>query len=363
MTRRNFLILLLLAKVIFCFISWYVIGSITKLGDTQDYLRGYFLFRETWTSTAFIMSITGKLFSSLVGYNVIANFPFMLIGFYGIYLGTKQLVLTNSQWFGLLVCLCFPSTLMWTSIHSKEAVLNLFFGVLAFLLIKRLNGETWNVKEKIMLLITFALISFFKPLYAPAVFWFAFYSSTYNLRVKKLLITLTISLLGIASFIALLYIFEQELASYLQTFHRNFSATGELTRVGRVWQTVDDFLLDALNGMLIAFVGPTFNEAADKITLLPFFFEGIATLFIFAVLLLKSVAAPKGMYVHTFFMLFGGVVLFFFAQYPLGFFNPGSALRYKQAFQPFLFIMFFYFAFSSRNGQVNAQKSGQKYVS
>ena len=353
MTRRNFLILLLLAKVIFCFISWYIIGGITKLGDTQDYLQGYFLFRNDWTSTAFIMSITGKLFSSLVGYNVFANFPLMLLGFYGIYLGTKQLVLTRTQWFGLLACLCFPSTLMWTSIHSKEAILNLFLGAFALLLIRRLESGRWRSQEKVFLLITCSLVIFFKPLYAPAVLWLVFYASSYGFRMKKLILTTLVSLLGLGAFVVSLYIFEQELAAYIQVFHRNFSVQGELTRVGNVWQTVDDFLYDAFIGIFIAFVGPTLKEAANKIALLPFFIEGVVTLLIFLILLLKATVTRGGIYVHTFFMLFGGLVLFLLAQYPLGYFNPGSALRYKQSFQPFLFILFFYFAFSCKQGHKN----------
>ena len=349
MSQRNFLTLLLLAKVLFCFISWYIIGAMTQLGDTQDYLSGRFLYRENWASTAYIMSYFGKMFANLVGYNVFANFPLMLAGFWGCYIAVKNISLTNMQWFGLLICLCLPSTLMWTSIHSKEAVLNFLLGLFAYFLIKKLDGNSWDLRDKLILILTLLLIAFFKPLYVPAVSWFLFYTLSYGAKVKKVMVTAftTIALLSLFAFFIIT--FESELTSYLQLFHRNFSVQGELTRVGNVWRTVDEFLLAALGGMVISFIGPTLGEAAKHITMLPFFFEGVFSFVILIFLIIQGSRHRKGIYVHTFFMLSGGFILFLLAQYPVGYFNPGSALRYKQSFQPFLFIMLFYFAYSVRN--------------
>lgn len=347
MTRKQFLITLFLAKLVFSFISWYVIGGMTKLGDTQSYLQGEFLHRNDWSSTAFIMSFLGHWFAGLVGYNVIANFPLMLLAFYGICLATRRLNLGRSEWFGLLVLLCLPSTLMWTSIHSKEAVLNFLLGAFALLLIKRLDGEAWRFSEKMVLAAVVALIAFFKPLYVAPVAWFLFYAAAYNSKFKKTNLTLAVVSVSSILFVFGVLSFKTEFASFLNVFHKNFSVSGELTRIGNVWGSVEDFFLSAADGMFIAYIGPTLAEAFQHTKLLPFFIEGLLSLFVIIYLIARSTFRGSRMYVHTFFMLTGGVVLFLLAQYPQGYFNPGSALRYKQSFQPFIFIILFYFAYGS----------------
>ena len=353
MSKKQFFVSLVLAKLLFSFISWYVIGGMTQLGDTQSYLSGMFLYRNDWSSTAFIMSYFGKMFSNIVGYNVIANFPLLFIGLAGIWLGVKKIEMPAPYWLMFLLVMCMPSTLMWTSIHSKEAVLNALLGVLAYLLIHKISGEDWSVKHKVVLAVTYLMIAFFKPLYVPAISWFLLYAMTYQIKVKKVFITLTLSVLGIGLFALVIHLFYDQLSTYLQLFHRNFTTKGELTRIGNVWQSVDEFLLSALSGMFISFIGPTFMEAVKVITMLPFFVEGLATVFIIFYLILRASVKQSELYVHTFFMLFGGVILFLLAQYPVGFFNPGSAIRYKQSFLPFLFTILFYLAYDIRVRQVN----------
>jgi hypothetical protein len=113
---------------------------------------------------------------------------------------------------------------------------------------------------------------------------------------------------------------------------------GGSNRYNIQWNDVSDFFYNSLWGIPQGFIGPTLAESISKPIQFPVFLEGIAYLFILCYLfakLLKLAYASNKLRVYILPYFFVALVIVFIS-YPYLIFNPGSALRYKQAMHPIL---------------------------
>ena len=95
--------------------------------------------------------------------------------------------------------------------------------------------------------------------------------------------------------------------------------------------------------MFIAFIGPTFNEALNKPIQIISFLESMFILIIFTYLILVNVFNKLRFRIYIFIIIINCFFWFLFVHYPFGILNPGSALRYRSGFYPFLILLLFYF--------------------
>jgi hypothetical protein len=348
MNRRRILALLLAAKLLAGAAAWYVVGAFTKLGDTQDYLAGAHLDRENALSTTYLMSFSGHAFSAVLGYGFMANVPTLLMAWYGLVKSTKLLELDTGRWSLLLVMLLSPTFLLWTSIHSKEAVVNFCAGFVTYAIVARFKNLALDLWNTTLAVVAFVALVWIKPGYAPAFGWLLCFAVigpvTRHPRALSISITLFVGALGVV----LTGYFFDLLDELIPLFHRHFSAQGTLTRVGWGWSGVADFLTEMPVGIVVSFIGPTPAEVMESPLLLPFFLEGLLTLVAVAYMLVRATVRNGQLVVSRFVMLSGFVLLLLIAQYPFGYFNAGSAMRYRQAFYPALVVVLAAFAFDWR---------------
>lgn len=348
MSRPQFLLLLFISKLLCGLIAWYVIGSVTKLGDTQDYLSGFYLNRNNPLSTAYLMSLSGSIFSKIVGYNFLANLPLLLLSWFSLVIVTKDLCMKKVHWLFLFLLFLSPSYQIWTSIHSKEAIINFFFSLYLIAIIKSWLGKRISKTVLILSFMGFFLVVFFKPLYAPSLLWLAFFTAFIAKRKQIVLSSMITTLFAIVCSILIILLTYKLLDPVIKVFHLHFSADGDFSRPSHKWDSVSDMLYKIPGGMIIAFIGPKLSEALKVKIMLPFFIEGVSTLFIILTLLFNSTIKNGRILFLRLSMLLGFIALLLIGHYPQGYFNPGSAIRYKEAFYPTILVVLFFFSFDNR---------------
>jgi len=110
-----------------------------------------------------------------------------------------------------------------------------------------------------------------------------------------------------------------------------------------IWSAPFDFIRNLWWGLPISLIGPTLQEAILRPILLPVFLEGCFALWLFAYLFYRMMReAFIRSHSHVAAMILLGfvpaVMIGLLVNYPVGIFNPGSAIRYKQALAPLLYF-------------------------
>lgn len=324
------------------FFAMLVYAKVTTLGDTPRYLAGGEVGMDFWYNSTHMVGTVAYLFSQVVG-DLLANIPFVILSFFGIYYSVSRLDINRRQLFFLLVLLSFPSFGIWTSVASKEAVAVFFMGILLGAAIDYIKG----IRLSSYFLVWFALYLciLFKPQYLIGIFsLFVFIYLSKKLSLSgggKLLLLL---LFFIFSFL-ILFLFRSEINDLSFIIPAHFSLSAGSTRENTIWVNDFDVFWNAPYGMFIAFVGPTFSEALTKPAQLIAWVESMAILLVFFVGLLKltMVTYETGRVNIYYVGLFLTVTLWIlFVHYPFGALNPGSAIRYRENFYGFLVVFFYY---------------------
>ena len=242
-----------------------------------------------------------------------------------------------------LILLSFPTFGIYSSVASKEAIAVFFMGVILGFIIDIIKNRP--VGNYLLIIIAFYLCILFKPQYMigiSALLIYLFLSR--KLRLKGYGKLLLLVLFFIVSF-GLLYIFRYEINGLSFNMPLHFPLTDGSTRENTFW--VDDFdvFKNALYGMYLAFVGPTFTEATQKTPHLFAWIESMIILSTFAVgslkLYLVAIKTHKfNIYYLSIFLI--PTLWILFVHYPFGVLNPGSAIRYRENFYGFLVILFYF---------------------
>lgn len=321
----------------------FIFSRLVILGDTDRYLAG-----PTFGEISFIYNSTSMMdfFAhgiSLVASQFGAHLFFLSLAFYGVYLPLNKMNLTNKQLVIVLFFLSVPSFGVWTSIVSKESVSVFFMGVILASFID--YYERRKVTSKFLLFISLYLCTIFKPQYMVGIsslFIYLFLCRTFNLRAYGKLAVLI--LFAFCSF-TVLYLFRDYIDMLSLIMPQHFESDGSSTRENTVWLNQYDVFFNAPYGMFIAFVGPTFSEALSKPQFFLTFIESMLICCAFFYLVLKAVlisARRKSFNIHLFSVFFVVSTWLLFVHYPFGVLNPGSAVRYREGFYPFLVCLFYY---------------------
>ena len=111
-----------ISKIIYMFLALFVYTRFASLGDTLAYLNGSHVDMSIFfRSSTNMIGVSAYLLAKVFG-NILANIPFLMLAFYGIYYSVSRLILTRKELICLLLLLSLPSFSIWTSITSKESI-------------------------------------------------------------------------------------------------------------------------------------------------------------------------------------------------------------------------------------------------
>ncbi|QJD97538.1 hypothetical protein HH214_17495 [Mucilaginibacter robiniae] len=319
-----------------------VFSHLTTLGDTFAYLNSPLIFSSKifYSSTA-LMLFTGALFKAVFKADVLACIPLMLLSFYGVYYVVDRLNLYKLS--GIIILLVsMPNFGVWTSIHGKEAIGCFFSGVIAVMIIKKLNGK---YKLKFIDYFALYLCAMFKPQYLIYIIQALIFIELVNRLTDKRYLPFVLGCIIFFLNIVVLYFFRDFIDVLAKGMAANFNYNdpnlAKSTRSDAPWLVPYGFFKTAPYGMFIAFFGPTLSEMIAKPTHLLSGIESIIMIVCFIVLLIPRLTYNLNTFRFNptvfvaYFIIFAGIL---FMQYPFGFLNPGSAIRYRCNFY-LLFVM------------------------
>ncbi|MGR5246956.1 hypothetical protein ACPV4Z_00320 [Vibrio aestuarianus] len=323
-------------KFIYVFLAEFVYSKFTQLGDTARYLNsGFHLGTDSTSIMDFLGFFAGKLPPPFY------HLPMMLLSFYGV----SYLVNTLSKFdligtFNRRCCLFFlvslPSTGIWSSIHSKEAVGFFFVSIITSFLIKAnfQNGRLPNFVE----FLSIALCFIFKPQYMICFISLYSYISICQMLRSSAGIKFFILLIFVLVQILILYHFAALIDKLSFLIYSHFDVEGAMSTRENIFYEKWDFFKYAPYGMFIAFWGPTFQEAltsfAKSITFIESF--ALSSMLIYMILATFKRVLNGKFNVYFLGMLFFTLFWILLVHYPFGVFNPGSGIRYRTNFIPLL---------------------------
>ncbi|WP_404408571.1 hypothetical protein LG272_11030 [Pseudidiomarina marina] len=350
---NELLVLLLFAKILVLIAVWIGMGDSTQIGDTQDYISGKYIYRNDLLSTAYIMSVTGYFFNSITGSALVSNIPLLIVSYIAVVYFLKKASMPFKYNAIILTLLCLsPNYLLWTSLHSKEAVFNTAAFFYLGLLVSTQNStdirNSLKIIKSVLLLACLLIMCFFKVAYTPILLFIHFmilYKKYFKNNMILILIMLSFFLFLI---LIALKMYISELDSIFSVMHLHFSGDGDNTRLDHKWNGLADMLSDLPIGVVVSFWGPTISELSDKFYSPIFFIESFLWLCALIYFLSTSFNRFPKISLWLIILFAISIVGFIVVHYPFGYFNSGSALRYRQNFAPFLISLVAYFGYQSK---------------
>ena len=331
-------------RCVFSLLGEVVIMRITGIPDTQTYQSQdavtalAFLATSTksmglqFTMQAFATAVTnavGGIFNLLfLGNPILINIGFQTIGFAGIVVLLRSV--TGQLRIVLMLLLMLPSISLWTSIASKEALLLFFLGIICAHIVNiyyNCDRIRWYLPVCLLLLYTF------KPHYMiPIVFILGVSYVARHVRQKAFVAFFALMI----SFV-MLYVFAEQIDEYARTVNSWTTALGgRSTRPLFIILPYDTFL-KAPEGMYLAFFGPTLKELSTTILHLATFIESSLIIALLGFYLFRR--WPE-LPLYNVIVALGTSFWTLFPNYPLGVFNPGTAIRYRSGYIILILLSF-----------------------
>lgn len=337
MTWSVIYLLLWVYRCLYSVAAELIITRLTSLGDSGRYqddlierpllqVLASAVQNPREAATVFTEAL-GAIFNMIGGGSaVFTNIAFQTVAFAGI---VSLLRATPPRFRLLMVAFCaLPSFSLWSSVASKEALVVYGMGVLSALIIRLYSRTgTFGFQHALALLIVALAKNHFLPALA-FLFVGTYVAERVRQRASLVLWVGTIS-------IGMLFVFESYLGQMAIEVARHFDNLGSSRPP--FWVTEEDVLLKAPLGMLLAFFGPTFDEAlrGGPLQMITFFESS----FLIGVMLIILLARLPSMPVYVALMGFFTIFWIMFASYPFGAMNAGSAIRYRTGYQLLIFAL------------------------
>ena len=229
----------------------------------------------------------------------------------------------------LAVLFMTPSFSVWSSIASKEAIVVLLVCILMRYLVDILADRD---KLRVRYLIAIVLLYVFKPHFVPAMVFAIVVSKLASYTRRPATFALACAVASVAPLVLLWHWVGETVMFYTRALYRE---PGLSSRGIQFLQSPEDFFLKAPEGIALSFMGPNLSELGGG----PLHFVSYAeSLAIVAILLaVFIVRAPR---IPIYSLVVGGFTLFWIliATYPLGVFNPGTAIRYRTDYIIVVFV-------------------------
>jgi hypothetical protein len=332
-----------ISKIIYMLFALFIYSKLTSLGDTFSYLNGshYNIENVLWSSTS-MMGVSGFYLARIFG-NVLANIPYLILAFYGIYYSVSRIHLTKKELIYLLLFLSLPSFGVWTSISSKESIGVFFMGILAGYIFDLYYKKRTKIKLIEFLAVYIGIL--FKPQYLVIVLSIILLLYLIRKFNFKKTVTFILLLLYIFIFMSIFIIFYEEIDRVSLLVPTHFNVDAHSTRVNELLLESGDIIRNAPYGMFISFWGPTFQEVLARPLLSIAFLESLFIVCVFCIFLIKMInrsIITKKINFLLIFLFLSVFILILFVHFPFGFMNPGSALRYRENFYAFFIVIAFF---------------------
>jgi len=327
------------------FFAVFIFAKFSSLGDSHAYLSGSHAHGDMLSSRTALLGNLAFALKNIFGLDLFVHLLFSLASGFGLWLSLSFLQPFHVKTKKLLfIVLISPSFLVWSGVVSKEALVILPIGGLMYLYCRYLLGS-FKVSSYIWFIIFVIMLLFIRPNFFPV--YTMIFISTYiimNKNLTRLSYGVLVLLMAICVSFILFYIinnfsFEIDYAIYMSK--RMFLAyESDTNRYWVEWDSFSDYFYNMYWGIPFSIIGPLPSEAMNRVAFIPFLLEGIFYFsFIFYVdILLYKVAKRSSIGLKLFWIvLIPNQVFSLLLFYPLGVFNPGSALRYKQ---PLIYVLY-----------------------
>ena len=353
-TSMHLLILLMAVHIIGTIVAYGIYDKLASLGDgylPKDYLQAVELkmYGEGFSRSGMVHAI----------YYYIGN---LLPGFWApLALGQIVAVTTwhafrsvysqiNRQLFWL--CNLFPHFLIWSGSSSKEQIV-IIFGIFVIGFVVKCLFFKHKLTISSLLLVGFSLtiILLIRPNYFLVYFTICitslFAPMLNKIKIYRLSVGIWTLIFFLVTMLSSLFasiftsFFTNDVIDFMIEVEGHFlNLPGGSNRTDIEWETVSDFVYNSLWGIPQGFIGPTLVESIMKPLQFPVFLEGLLYIFILCYLFAKLFKLAYfynelRVYILPYFFVLLAII---FVSYPYLIFNPGSALRYKQALHPLLFF-------------------------
>jgi hypothetical protein len=245
--------------------------------------------------------------------------------------------------------LLLPHFLIWSGMVSKDAILIAGY----FLIVRACVDLTVRKHTQIMpLLIGIILPLLIRPHYMIAygfllltTLFFINFEFKFLDKPKQSFIVLFLSLVFV--FILILFywnnlsIYLLKLMYIIKNDYFMSQASARANRLDIVWNNASDLLFNLWWGLPISLIGPTLHEVFLRPIMLPAFLEGLFSLILFVYIMVKINKFALSNSKYNEFIILGlipSVLIGLLINYPMGIFNPGSAIRYKQSLAPLFYF-------------------------
>ena len=372
-SSRNLLLQLMVLHVLGTLFAYIIYIKISSLGD--GYVPGSFAaVRESYdddlSSTVLVWGIYFVLGTVLPGF-LAPMFLSLVVAVLTWYAFRDVYAHSNRKLFW--TCNLFPHFLVWSGASSKEQIIMIAGIVIVDFAAKRSFANRKLTIKFIFVLVALWLIFVIRPNYF-VIYLVVFSTALFSPWLHKIIIkrfsvgvwvlVLILPIMGV-TFILSQHetFFSEDVVTFMKQVENSFLAYTAYSGSNRTdiqWNDISDFMYNSLWGIPQGFIGPTLIETISKPVQFPAFLEGLVYLAIMGYLLVKLIQLARSsgaLRIHILPYMFVGFVIIFIS-YPYLMFNPGSALRYKQAMHP---ILFFYplliLAYSRANHLIYASTS------
>lgn len=348
-SRYGLLARIVLIKLSATFFAVYVYGRITTLGDSERYLAAPLalnveaLLDRTHATDFFYAALKALLAQDIL----VHLFVSLLVGIaiWIVFRPVYAYLDRGKFW----VVFFLPHFLIWTGVVGKEPL-----AVIFFLIVVRSCAQLAVLSRTNVFLLGFGLFGglLLRPHYGLAYSWLLMVTMIYRasdiFRFPKVSANVQLVFLLLGAIVSTLIIvmtqsaWEDVFVLALRVIEWYFLAyDAESNRHSIDWRGVEDFVRNLWWGAPAGFVGPLPAEAIRRPILWPVMLEGMLSLSMMVYLLYRTIVIFRNQQKYRGIIIYGFIPAFFLAviiHYPFGIFNPGSAIRYKQALAPlFLF--------------------------
>ena len=331
--------------------AYIVYTRFTQLGDRYEsndiatYLEA--TGGEGLTSTVFTLTVYSYLGSVLPGFLSPMLLSILIAIFTWITFRDIYTYISHKLFW---TCNLFPHFLIWSGAASKEQLVILSGMVIINFAAKRSFAEKNLSISFIFVLLAMLVILLIRPNYF--VIYFVIFTTALispwlhrivsrRLSVGVWVLIFCLITICVAAYLAMTSaFFSEDVVNFMDRVKTSFLAYSSAgsNRYDIQWEDWYDFLYNSLWGIPQGFIGPTLIEGISKPVQFPAFLEGLLYLSILSYLffnLLQISIKSRILRLHILPYIYVCFAIIF-VSYPYLIFNPGSALRYKQAMHPIL---------------------------
>ncbi|MFL2903797.1 MAG: hypothetical protein ACJZ8W_02135 [Limisphaerales bacterium] len=329
-------------KIILLLFGEYVYAPSIGLADTHGYLAQELAFpgiNIIYSSSEFT-----RFFGAIIGFlpKPIYHLPTLIITLaaYDYFLKSirTQLSLKNFKKVLLFsfIAINFPTVGMWSTVYSKESI---FFAASFFLFGAIVKFGCEKKLPILEILLTLYVFILFKPQYILCLSLVLLYFTSVRLRLDRRIICILIAFLSF-TYLACVVIYDNDINDLSYNIHSHFDTSGAKSTRQNIFTEEGDYLKHFFVGSFVAVAGATFSEAMVNNKLIPVAIEGhlfIVTVFYF---FCKSLFLGQKLKVLDITLIISSIIIILAVFYPLGYFNPGSGVRYRASIIPLLVFLY-----------------------